>query len=152
MTEGICHVRKGDSASFTSALISDKAFEAQQIIVDIKGATPGPKRYSSVQISKTDHIELNSDLLYLNHSCSPSTYLDVKELCLKAVKPIQVGDELTFFYPSTEWDIAQPFECWCGSSKCVKLVKGAKYLSKEVLDQFELSQHIKELLEERGPI
>lgn len=107
MTEDICHVHKGDSSSFTSALISDKSFEEHQVIVDIKGATPGPKRYSSVQISKTDHIELNSDLLYLNHSCSPNTYLDVKDLCLRAIKPIQVGDELTFFYPSTEWDIGK---------------------------------------------
>ncbi|CAO3649591.1 unnamed protein product [Cunninghamella echinulata] len=134
---GIFHVRKGDSDSFTSALIADQAFEKGQVIVNLEGLTPGPKRYSSVQISPTEHVELNSDLLYLNHS---------------SLKPLSVGDELTFFYPSTEWDIAQQFDCWCGSSKCIKVVKGAKYLPTEVLEQFELSQHIKNLLSERGTI
>ncbi|KAI9306311.1 hypothetical protein BJ944DRAFT_263758 [Cunninghamella echinulata] len=149
---GIFHVRKGDSDSFTSALIADQAFEKGQVIVNLEGLTPGPKRYSSVQISPTEHVELNSDLLYLNHSCDPTTFLDVNQLSLKALKPLNVGDELTFFYPSTEWDIAQQFDCWCGSPKCIKVVKGAKYLPTEVLEQFELSQHIKDLLSERGTI
>jgi hypothetical protein len=33
-------------------------------------------------------------------------------------KGIEVGQELTFFYPSTEWDMAQGFECICGTATC----------------------------------
>lgn len=35
--------------------------------------------YSTVQISRDRHIDLNSDLLYLNHSCEPS--LVSRDMC-----------------------------------------------------------------------
>ena len=35
---------------------------------------------------------------------------------LTALRPISEGDELTFFYPSTEWAMAEPFECGCGAA------------------------------------
>jgi hypothetical protein len=38
---------------------------------------------------------------------------------------------MTFFYPSTEWDMAQPFTC-CGSSNCW-VVKGAAHIRPEIL-------------------
>lgn len=100
-------VRQGNSDSFLSKLIADRDYDQGHVIVDLTGLTPGPKRYSSVQISPTEHVELNSDLLYLNHSCDPSTYLDVTKRCLVALKSLKNGDELTFFYPSTEWDMGK---------------------------------------------
>lgn len=107
-------VRQGDPTSFSSKLIADRAFVKDQVIVDLTGLTPGPKRYSSVQISTTEHVELNSDLLYLNHSCDPSTYLNIEKRALVALKDIQQGDELDFFYPSTEWDMGK-FTCFLNS-------------------------------------
>lgn len=107
-------IRQGDPTSFTSKLIAEKDFNKDSIIADLKGLTPGPKRYSSVQISVEEHVELNSDLLYLNHSCDPSTYLDVTTRAIVALRDLKAGDELTFFYPSTEWDMGthtRPRKC-----------------------------------------
>lgn len=28
---------------------------------------------------------------------------------------LKKGQDITFFYPSTEWDMAQGFECSCGA-------------------------------------
>jgi hypothetical protein len=65
--------------------------------------------------------------------------MDVDRMVVSATRDLAAGDELTFFYPSTEWDmgkllysiliycsssdlinvlymIAQPFSCWCGAS------------------------------------
>lgn len=35
---------------------------------------------------------------------------------------LKEGDELTFFYPSTEWSMAQPFDCLCKG-----VMKGRKW-------------------------
>ncbi|PHZ16343.1 SET domain-containing protein, partial [Rhizopus microsporus ATCC 52813] len=138
-------VRQGTPGEFSSKLVAERAFPKGSVIAELKGLTPGEKRYSSVQVSENEHIELNSDLLYMNHSCDPSAIMDVDRMAVTANKDIAPGDELTFFYPSTEWDMAQPFSCWCGSSKCIKTVQGAQYLSTQVLNQFHLSKHITEL-------
>lgn len=102
-------VRQGDPDSFTSKLIAECDFKKDSVIVDLTGLTPGPKRYSSVQISATEHVELNSDLLYLNHSCDPSTYLNITQRAIVALKDIKKGEELDFFYPSTEWDMGKEY-------------------------------------------
>ncbi|CAO3633253.1 unnamed protein product [Cunninghamella echinulata] len=141
--------RQGTPEQFSSKLVAQLNYSKGSVIVDLKGLTPGPKRYSSVQVSKTEHVELNSDLVFMNHSCDPSMHMDVDRMAIVALKDLKVGDEMTFFYPSTEWDMAQPFACWCGSSKCIETVKGAKYISTEVLNQFVLSNHVKELIKER---
>ena len=95
------------------------------------------------------HIELNSDFVYLNHSCDPNVVINTSDMNIIAVKDISPQEELTFFYPSTEWEMDQPFECWCGSSQCLKIVKGAKYLSQENRNQYFLNRHILSLLQIR---
>ncbi|KAI9320696.1 hypothetical protein BX666DRAFT_1224943 [Dichotomocladium elegans] len=142
-------VRQGTPEQYSSKLVAERDFPLGSTIAELKGLTPGPKAYSSVQISKTEHIELNSDLLYMNHSCDPSAAMDVDKRAVVAIKDIKAGDELNFFYPSTEWDMAQPFDCWCGSSKCIRRVQGARHLSKSILEQFPLASHIRALLAER---
>ncbi|KAJ3103922.1 Glutaredoxin 3 [Phlyctochytrium planicorne] len=61
------------------------------------------KRWSTVQMSENEHIELdpNSGLVYMNHSCDPSVFVDCDNKKVVALKDIQPGAELTFFYPST---------------------------------------------------
>ena len=38
---------------------------------------------------------------------------------------------LRFDYDSTEWDMAAPFDCGCGSPKCRGTVRGFRHLSDE---------------------
>ncbi|KAI9353954.1 hypothetical protein BD770DRAFT_347661 [Pilaira anomala] len=142
-------VTNGPPESFSSKLCAVRAFPKGSTIARLEGLTPGPKRYSTVQVSKSKHIELNSDLVFMNHSCDPSTHMNVDSARVTATRDIAAGDELTFFYPSTEWDMAQPFACWCGSPKCIETVQGARHLSADILNQFELCQHIRELIEMR---
>lgn len=39
-------------------------------------------------------------------------------------KGLKKGDSLEFFYPSTEWDMAQGFDCACGSDVSFLLMSG----------------------------
>jgi hypothetical protein len=50
---------------------------------------------------------------------------------LLALKEIQPGDELMFFYPSSEWAMTQAFDCFCGTAKCLHRIQGASYLTEE---------------------
>jgi hypothetical protein len=97
---------------------------------------------TSIQINKHEHIEELSRLAYLNHSCDPNVLMDFSRVELRAVRDIEPGEELTFFYPSTEWDMCTPFQCLCGSSQCLKRITGARYLSLNVLSRYFINQHI----------
>jgi hypothetical protein len=113
--------------------------------------TASAKAYSSVQTSKDDHIELNSDLVYVNHSCDPSLVFDMHKMEVRVVeeKDLKEGDALTFFYPSSEWDMAQPFDCFCGAPNCKGWIEGAKTMARRDLEGYWLNQHIKALLADR---
>ncbi|ORX57462.1 hypothetical protein DM01DRAFT_1334082 [Hesseltinella vesiculosa] len=142
-------VQQGSPEQFSSKLVADMEYPKGSAVVNLQGLTHGPKRYSTVQVSESDHVELNSDLVFMNHSCDPSMHMDVDRMAVVALKDIKAGDEMTFFYPSTEWDMAQPFACWCGSSKCIEMVQGAKHISSSTLQQFVLANHIQKLIQER---
>lgn len=97
--------------------------------------------YTSVQLGVNLHIE-ESHLASLNHSCDPNVLINLEALQLQAIRDIAVGEELSFFYPSTEWEMDAPFECLCQSPRCLRRIAGAKYLSIETLSQYTLNQHI----------
>jgi hypothetical protein len=121
--------------------------------------------WSSFQTSRTHHAEFNSALVYMNHSCAPTVELEVYspdgqgrypggvagEVRVVRDRDLQVGDELTWFYPSTEWASPRPFQCLCGAGEgmCIGMQKGSKYLSREVLDRYFVNKHVGELMEER---
>jgi hypothetical protein len=68
----------------------------------------------------------------VNHSCSPNVAFDLShprsstdieqerypaEWNLRTLsRPVAKGETLTFFYPSTEWDMGAPFTCNCEES------------------------------------
>ncbi|PPQ79677.1 hypothetical protein CVT25_003251 [Psilocybe cyanescens] len=84
---------------YRSSLKSLKTFQPGETLALLTGISKGPKAYSSVQCGSGpgDHIELNSDLLYVNHSCEPNVAFDLSssdqtKWHLKALKPINAGD------------------------------------------------------------
>lgn len=104
--------------------------------------------YLTVQVDETKHITLYPEFLqYINHGCDPNIFFNISELKIICIKPIEIGDELRFFYPSTEWEMAQPFNCRCGAPNCLHIIKGAAYLSKDILKNYKLNNFIKRQIE-----
>lgn len=153
----------GAFASFSRSLVSlpPGALLAR---INMPPLTLADKAYSTVQVSGTQHVELNCDLLFINHSCEPTVEFHVQNIDGVAaidvrvaaryhptgkVVGLQKGDGLTFFYPSTEWEMAQPFECKCSTKTCRKWIAGAKEMGWAKLQGLFLNDHIKELLEEQ---
>jgi len=115
-----------------------------------------PTKYS-VQIDIKKHIEelhsLNSlshpesFWRYLNHSCNPNAWFKIDEMTLYALQDIHSGEHITFNYLTTEYEMASPFICGCGSERCFKNIRGFKYLDdkqKELIFPFA-ADHIKRI-------
>lgn len=66
---------------------------------------------------------------YLNHSCEPSAALDAERLCFVAARDIAPGEDVTFNYLTSEWDMVAPFECRCGAAGCFGQIRGFRHLS-----------------------
>ncbi len=104
--------------------------------------------YLTVQISDHQHIMLDPEFLqYINHSCDPNVFFDTQKRVVTALKNIEIGEELTFFYPSTEWSMNQGFDCLCQSENCLGQIQGAAHLHLNVVKQYKLSEYIQQKLE-----
>ena len=66
------------------------------------------------------------------------------ELRVVKERSLRAGEDLCFFYPSTEWDCARPFECLCGASKdvCLGWYGGAQDVSREKLEKYFINSYI----------
>jgi len=125
---------------YCSALIARKDFEAGEIMVYLTGLTKGPKSYATMQCGPRsgDHVLLNSDLSYVNHSCDPNAAFnlsgsDQSKWHVRALRRIAAGEPVTCFYPNTEWVMDRPFVCDCGAPSCLRRIEGAAILLKEDL-------------------
>ncbi len=134
-------------SAYGARLITDQPFRRGDVIYHIEGhrVTQRPT-YQTIQVGRGVHIEELGVIAYLNHSCQPNTLIDVTRMDVVAVRDIAVGEELNFFYPSTEWEMDRPFICLCGAPQCVRLVAGAKYLSVDTLSRYFINQHIREMI------
>jgi hypothetical protein len=104
-----------------------------------------------VQTGIDRHILLYpEELQYSNHSCDPNIFFDTTTMEIVALRQIQPGEELMFFYPSTEWDMAQPFACYCGSTQCIGSISGAMFIPREILKKYRLTDFIKDQLQLSG--
>lgn len=101
-----------------------------------------PDRYT-IQVGAEAHLvhERGAWSMYLNHHCDPNVVLRFSgekvasndrgqrvrvpvSVHLVAARDIQLGEELTFNYLSSEWDMAEAFTCSCQSPLCFKSIAG----------------------------
>ena len=126
------------------SLITKQAYKKGDAICEIpkEKVVSKPNRFT-VQIGRREHTDVGK-LAALNHSCDPNVILDTTNMQMVARRDIAKGEELSFFYPSTEWEMDAPFICLCGSSNCIHVVAGARFLPLSVLETHYLNAHIRE--------
>lgn len=127
---------KGKRLTSTTPIRQNETFHQ---IIDYR---PASKRtYTSVQVGQNASIE-EFFLAHLNHSCDPNVMIDATRMELRAIRDICPGEDLTFFYPSTEWEMAEPFTCLCHSANCIGKISGAKDMTLNVLGRYFVNHHI----------
>ncbi|WP_287521727.1 SET domain-containing protein-lysine N-methyltransferase [Okeania sp. SIO2C2] len=85
-------------------------------------------------------------LQYINHSCNPNVFFDTQKKVVIALRNIEIGEEFTFFYPSTEWSMDRGFNCICQSENCLGYIQGSAHLPLNVLKKYKLSDYIRQKL------
>jgi hypothetical protein len=127
-----------------NALFTICAFKAGEVISDFSAGTiSSAPTYLTVQIDVEKHITLQPSFLqYINHSCDPNVFFNTTTLQLIALKDLIADEEIVFFYPSTEWEMTQAFDCYCGSQQCIGTIAGASALSDTIITRYAFTDFI----------
>ena len=149
-SEDIAEVRQA-ADSGAKSLFAKMDFKPGDVIAKFyPEAILSKATYLTIQLDEKEHISILPEYLrFTNHSCSPNIFFNTATLEVTCLQPVTVGQEMTFFYPSSEWDMAQPFECCCGSSNCLRTIQGAAHLSDEVLKNYTLTEFIQQKVKAR---
>ncbi|NDC64193.1 MAG: SET domain-containing protein-lysine N-methyltransferase, partial [Planctomycetia bacterium] len=91
----------------------------------------------SMQVDDDVHVLPDGPIVFVRHSCEPNCGVlirsGVKEIEMRALRPIAAGEELTLDYDTFEHEIGNGGgECLCGSSRCRGRVAGYKHLAADV--------------------
>lgn len=134
-----------------NALFALRPYQPGEVIADFSAGTISAEpTYLTVQVGVRKHITLQPEFLqYINHSCDPNVFFNTTTMQLVALKELAVEEEMSFFYPSTEWKMTQSFDCYCGNSCCIGEIKGAAFLSKEAREKYHLTDFIQQQLAKR---
>lgn len=138
-------------------LIAVRPIAAGDHLFRIEGEqTRRPSRYS-IQIGENLHLDLtvrhsSEEILdryywrFMNHSCEPNTHVRGQEVI--ASHDIKPWADITFNYNTTEFDIAEPFDCHCGCPGCIGTIRGFKHLSADECERLRpwLAPHLSRLL------
>ena len=124
-------------------VVTTAAIRAGAVILQVTGhhEAAAANRFT-VQAGAKTHLAGIGPLTFMNHSCAPHVFIDTLDMTVMATRDIAAGEELSFFYPSTEWQMAEPFECHCGAASCIGLVAGAASLPDDILSRYLVNQHI----------
>ena len=108
------------------ALFANRPFQTGDLLCSFsdQGVFAKPERLT-LQTGINQHIFLTPEFLqYTNHSCAPNIFFDTTARQVICLNDIQEGAEIVFFYPATEWEMAEPFACRCGSAQCGGEIRG----------------------------
>lgn len=126
------------------AFFAGRHFNAGEVISSFAaGEIHHTPSYLTLQIDDHKHIMLSPTYLqYINHSCNPNSFFDTTNLNLVALRDIAINEEFSFFYPSTEWDMDQPFVCNCRHQDCLGVIRGAKHLNDQQIQGYRVNQYV----------
>ena len=124
-------------------VVTTAAIRAGALILQVTGhhEVAAANRFT-VQAGANTHLAGIGPLTFMNHSCAPNVVINTPDMTVMAIRDIAAGEELSFFYPSTEWHMAEPFDCHCGEASCIGLVAGASSLPDDILSRYFLNPHI----------
>jgi SET domain-containing protein len=147
------------------SLLAARPLPADERLFTIHGdLTPTPSRYS-VQIDENLHVDLREEpdldeLLdsyfwrFMNHSCDPNAAIRGREVV--AIRRIEPWEQITFDYNTTEFEMAEPFDCRCGTDRGVGQVAGFRLLDRHARERLRplladhLRRHVDTVLVEAG--
>lgn len=138
---------KGDYHSILAA--EDIAMDTE--IALFSGELYDQPNAHTLQVDDCKHVLCPGGPVYTNHSCEPNAYFmflpNDPFPRLTAQRDILVGEEISFDYNTTEWEMSTPFDCLCGCKGCHGTIRGFKYLERkqqlQLLESAQISPFIR---------
>ena len=123
-----------------------KDIPSGSFLSDIWGPVINSPNMYTIQVNKGKHVFPEGPTKLTNHSCQPNAKIVFEKRNamvptssphyevfwqLFASRDIKKGEDITFDYTTTEYEMAESFQCNCGEAKCLGEIKGFKFLSPE---------------------
>ena len=115
---------------YEALLRAVQPIRAREVVFYLGGRiVTAPTKYT-LQLDAGRHLLADNELWqFMNHGCEPCVRIDVDTRQMIAIRDVARGEELTFNYNTTEWDMAAPFDCNCGDENCTGRIRGFRYLT-----------------------
>jgi hypothetical protein len=111
-----------------SGLFAARSYRKGEVVARFPQVFVAEPAAHTVQVDDRVHLDTSGDpTRLLNHACEPSCVVDPVSYEVVALVELSAGDEFTFDYLTTEWELAAPFPCRCGSEACVGEVRGYRF-------------------------
>ncbi|VEU36592.1 unnamed protein product [Pseudo-nitzschia multistriata] len=138
---GILKIRESSSGKGLG-LFATKDFAIGDLVMSSRPVVTTKERSShTVQIDWDRHILMDLPATLVNHSCDANLGIQNNSNGVRdeddgeeyfgaydfyAIHPIREGEELTWDYETSEWELSTFFQCTCGSTKCRGFLRGFK--------------------------
>lgn len=121
-------------------VFADQDIKKGQVVVRGKGLHPEKEiTVHSFQTGKNTFMQLDKLSRSINHSCDPNTGVrnnDDDAYDFIALRDIKAGEEITWDYETTEYEVKWFKECHCGAESCRHQIRGFKYLDQKTRDRY----------------
>ncbi|RKH20777.1 methyltransferase domain-containing protein [Corallococcus sp. CA047B] len=137
-------------------MVTTRAVAAGEVLLVIEGSRVRAPGRDTLQVGVDQHLATpDAPWRFINHACEPTALFhpgsDTESPRFTARTALAAGQEVTFNYLTSEWNLAAPFPCGCGAATCVGWVRGARYLTAGQRDALgpALLPHIRQQLQPR---
>lgn len=117
--KGILEIRSvGDRGL---GLVSQKSFDTGDHIMSARAVSVSDERHShTIQKDWNKHVVMDLPAILINHSCNANVGIQDNDEAYDfyAIRSISCGEELTWDYETSEYEIFGNFSCQCGSPLC----------------------------------
>jgi hypothetical protein len=118
-------VRAGASGLDGTGLFTTRAFQAGELIGEVRLGPPGPQTKHSLLVGP-EHRDVEAPWRFLNHACQPNTILQIipPRVRLMAAENLPASSELTMDYAKLPEKISVSFGCHCPSCRGSRRIGG----------------------------
>lgn len=105
-------------------VFATRAFRPGETVLRARAvATTAERAENTMQVGPAEHAVIDQPAVFLNHACAP--VLGLRDNAFGAydffaLADIAPGDELTFDYAMSEWEVGFIEACRCGADGCRK--------------------------------
>ena len=125
--------------------------QGETVVTSRRVSTTTERSVRSIQYDDQVHIYMDEPALLLNHACDPNTGIannEKESFNFIALRDIDAGEEITWDYETTEWDLVGIFDCQCEATQCRGQLRGFPSLDQALVHSYGayIADYIKRFL------